>query len=246
MKKMFAKSLLVMALFFLLGALSCSQGGVPQADYDAIKNKLAQAESQLKALQDKAPATITVTAPVGTQPADLTKTIDELKKQIEAYAGQIKTLDSLKTTAENGLKDLNAKYAELQKQIQALTAPPAPFTEEAVEQAIFGLINQERTRAGAPELAWGRNLYNITRQHGKYMYDNSRYEPSSWPFFQEIYWGAGYTSADKLANGALLVWKNFEYRYEHGILSRAFKYGAVGAYKVGEVFYITFMGADVP
>ena len=245
MKRVFIKSLLVLSVIFLLGAFSCAQG-VSQADYDSVKSKLSQAESQLKALQDKVPVTVTVTTPPGTQPADLSKTIEDLKKQIESYAGQIKTLEAQKKTAEDSLKDLNLKYAELQKQYAALTRPPDVITEESVEQAIFALINQERTKNNVPALEWGKNLYNITKQHGKYMYENSRYEPSSWPFFQEIYWGAGYTSADNLANGALLVWQNFQYRYEHGILSKAFKYGGVGAYKSGEVFYITFMAADVP
>ncbi len=268
MNKMVRKGLLVLSIFLLLGVFSCQQAGVSQADYDNLKSKLSQAESQLKALQqagvsqadyDNLKSKLSLTesqlkalqekaagaTATDSLSAELSKTIEGLRKQNELITGQISALEVLKTKAENSLKDLNTKYAELQKLYDALSKPEV-ITEEKVEQAIFALINQERVKAGVPELAWGRNLSNITRTHGKYMYENTRYEPSTWPFFQEIYWAAGYSSTDKLANGTLLVWKNFEYRYEHGILSKAFKYGAVGAYKAGDVFYITFMAADVP
>ena len=177
------------------------------------------------------------------------KNIDDLKKQTDSYAAQITVLEARKKATEASLADLNTKYTALQKQTPIVTTvapPPEEITEDKVEQAIFAIINQDRVKSGIPELQWGRNLYNIVKQHSKYMQELGRYEYSSWPFFQQIYWAAGYSSVDGISRGALLVWKTNQYQYEHGIQSKAFKYGAVGAYKLGDVIFIAFMAADVP
>lgn len=243
MNRILIKVLLAISIVFLLGAFSCGSG-VSQADYDNLKSKLSQTESQLKALQDKlasqtgtATPTITTTQPV-TQSTDLSKTIEDLKKQIAA-------LDTQKTAAEASLKELNTKYTELQKQYDALTKP-AEITAEQVEQAIFKLINQERTSSNVTGLLWGNNLYTITRQNSQHMSETGKYEYSTWGFYQQIFMAASYGSVDGIARGAVQVWKINQYQFEHGILSKAFKYGAVGAYKQGDVVFITFMAADVP
>jgi uncharacterized protein YkwD len=249
MKKSVPLLLLTVSILILFAAASCASG-VSQSDYDALNTKLEQAEAQLKTLQGTSPTTLVVTPPaitVSTTPGDNSaKTIDDLKKQIDSYTAQIAALDSRYKASEANLAALNAKYAALEAANAALSKPPEDITETKVEQAIFAMINQERAAANVPELGWGTNLYSIVRQHGKYMAENGKFEVSSWPFFQQIYWATGYSSVNNLAGAVLTIWKNNEYQFEHGILSKAFKYGAIGAYKYGTVFYITFMAADVP
>jgi hypothetical protein len=243
MNKMLVKGLLLLSVIFLLGASSCG-GGIAQADYDSIKDKLAQAETQIKTLQDKltaAAATTTTTTPTST----VKPTTDTTVYQIQSLQTQITALEAAKKAAETNYNDLNVKYTALQKQYSEATKTSEMSTDQ-VEQAIFTLINKDRTSNNVTALKWGENLSKITKQNGKDMYNNSRYEPSSWPIYQEIHWAAGYSSADRLAEGTLMVWKNFEYKYAHGVLSKAFTYGAVGAYQVGDVFYITFAAADYP
>ena len=241
MNKIFIKGLLVLSIVFLLGAFSCSQG-VSQAEYDSLKSKLSQTESQLKALQDK-PATAPVVS--DNLSAALSKVNEDLKKQNDLYAAQITALDAQKKAADASFQDLNSKYTDLQKQYAAL-ANPGNITEGAVEQAIFALINQERTSNNVTALLWGTNLYSITRQNSQHMSDTGKYEYATWSFFQEIFMAAAYGSVDGIARGAVQVWKINQYQFEHGLISKAFKYGAVGAFKQGDVVFITFMAADVP
>jgi hypothetical protein len=75
---------------------------------------------------------------------------------------------------------------------------------------------------------------------------DGKYEYSEWHYFQQIFWAAGYNSIDNIVQGAMLIWSNNQYQYEHGILSTAFTYIGVGAYQQGEVIYLTLMLSDFP
>jgi len=65
-------------------------------------------------------------------------------------------------------------------------------------------------------------------------------------FYEETFWAINYESVDKIARAAIINWRANEYRFEHGALLNSNKYGAVGAYESGPIFYITFMAAASP
>jgi cell division protein FtsB len=248
MKNIFVRASLLLVIIFISTSVSCSSG-VAQSDYDKLKAQLDQAQAQLKALQGQPTPTLIVTPPaipVSTTSADnSSKTIEDLKKQIDSYAAQIAALNARNSATEANLASLNAKYADLQAQYAALSKPQ-DITEGQIEQTIFALINKERTSSNITALGWGTNLYSIVRQNGNYMVETGKLEYSTWPFYQQLFCAAGYSNVNNLAGAALTIWKNNTYQFEHGILSKAFKYGAVGAVSSGQVYYITFMAADVP
>ena len=68
------------------------------------------------------------------------------------------------------------------------------------------------------------------------------YDPAV--FYQEIYFATGHRTVEAVAQGALTVWKVNTYNFEHGALLPANIYGAVGAYKAGDIIFITFMAAN--
>ena len=136
-------------------------------------------------------------------------------------------------------EELEAKYAEL-------TAPPEVITETKVEQLLFDLINEDRVMHGLTEVEWGKNLFGLAEQNSRRMEELGRYEYSEWAYMQEIFWAVGYSTVEEVANAALTVWRSNQYRYEHGLLSKAIKYCAIGAYKSKNIIYITFMASDFP
>ena len=246
----------VLLAFLVSGAVSCKSGGVSQAEYDSLKNKLNDTESQLKTVQEK----LAVPAGADAQYNNLNNKYTELQAQNNANLNQIKSLqgqaqalqsqnDALakdKQAADAKYNELNAAYTDLQKKYQAAIAPPAPLTVDSVEQAIFQLVNQERTGRSLPPLQWGNVLHGQAQQNSAHMAETGKFEYSEYSYFQQLFMAAAYSNVDALAKGALLIWKNNQYQFEHGILSTAFKYCSVGAYKSGDVFYITFMASDFP
>jgi hypothetical protein len=114
------------------------------------------------------------------------------------------------------------------------------INEEDVEQAVFKLINQERTNNGLDELMWGDNIYKWAIANSRSMATNKRLEYIEYIGWQEIFWATGYGTPDRIAQSALTVWKNRQ-QYERYFLSAGAKYGAVAVYKSGEIFYITYV-----
>jgi len=231
---------------------------VSQQEYDRMSNELSAIQSQLGSLQDELAETETLKA----QNEELNKQYDTLKSESDTlkakYEGlgteyeelnqQYDTLkseyDTLKAEYEDlstEYEELDTEYEELSKQYNAIIEETVEIiNEEDLEQAIFELINQERKDNGIDELLWGKNIYKFAMSNSRDMAIKNRLSYSDYGAYQQVFWATGYDNADSIANAALLIWKN-EQRYEKTFLNTVMVYGAVGVYKSGEIFYVTYI-----
>ena len=243
--------LLVIALF---SVLSCAPA-VSQEEYDRVSNELSAIQGQLASLQGKL-----------AEAESLQAQHEELNRQYEAVKGKFETaqtryeeliteheglseqFDTVKSefeTMQADYEELSADYEELNKQFEELSEDGtaveevAEINEEDVEQAVFKLVNQERTNNGLDELEWGIYLYKSAIAHSRYMATERRFEYPEYGW-QEVFWATGYSTTDEIANAAFAVWKNRRL-YETNFLNKVTKYGAVAVYKSGEIFYITYV-----
>ena len=245
--------LLVMALFTVP---SCASE-VSQQEYDRVSNELSTIQSQLASLQGKLAEAELLQA----QNEELNKQFDTAKSEFEGMQARYEDLnaeheelneqfDTAKSEFEGmqaRYEDLDAEYEELNEQFEELseqydiaTGAGAQIDEEDIEQAVFKLVNQERENNGLDEIAWGDNLYKWATANSRSMATNKRLEYSEYIGWQEVFWATGYGTADRIASAALTVWENRQ-QYERSFLNTGAKYGAVGVYKSGEIFYITYM-----
>jgi uncharacterized protein YkwD len=223
--------LLVLFVITLFSVPSCAPT-VSQQEYDRLNNELSETKGQIAAQQSKlAEAEI-----MQGQYEELNENYEDLKKQHDIKMSEIETIESQ-------YDDLTTEYEALQEQYDVIMEGTAGINTEDVEQAIFALVNQERRDRGIDELVWGKNLYTWSKANSRHMEEKRTYQDSEYVSFQEVFWAAGYSTLDGIANGALLTWRANSYRYEQNIINPAI-YGAVGAYKSGDIIYITYM-ADV-
>jgi uncharacterized protein YkwD len=257
MKKVLkAAGFLSLGIFLIVSAFSCSASGVSQQQYDTLKSQLDDANSQIAALKSQlAEATANLSQydqlnqsyqTLKQQNDANTAQINTLQSQIQTLQSQVDTVNGEKANIQASYNDLQTRYQDLQQKYQELTAPGEPITENAVEQAIFDLVNQERAKHNLPLVSWGKNMYQLAKQNSKEMYEAGKYQYAMWNYFQQLFWAAGYDSVDSIAHGAILIWTNNQYQYEHGMISTAFTYCAIGAYQQGEVIYITLMMSNFP
>ncbi len=254
MKKIALLSALL--IIALLSAPSCAKT-VPQQEYDRLNSELATAQSQLASAQSKlaeAETFKTKYEELNAKYEELNKQNDAAKDETEAMKAQYEQLNKehealnaqyeaikgeLEATKAR-YEQLSAEYDELTNQIENLTAQPAEATAAGVEQALFQLINQERTKKGLAELMLGKDLYKWATGNSHDMAINKKLQYSDYPSFQQIFWATGYKTAESISTAALTIWKNQE-QYDKIFLNAATPYGAVAAYKSGEIFYITFI-----
>ena len=245
--------LLVMALF---SVLSCAPT-VSQEEYDRVSNELSAIQSQLASLQDKLSeaellqfqneelkrqydAAKSERETMQAQYEELSTEYEELNKQIDTVKSEFETMQAEYEELSTEFEELNNEYAELSEQYDILIEGTVEINEEDVEQAVFKLINQERTNNGLDELMWGDNIYKWAIANSRSMATNKRLEYIEYVGWQEIFWATGYGTPDRIAQSALTVWKNRQ-QYERYFLSPGAKYGAVAVYKSGEIFYITYV-----
>ncbi len=229
MKKIIIPSIL------LIIALSCLPSCAPtvsQEEYDRVTNELTAAQNQIASLQgDLAEA------------KKLQATYNELSTNYEAVKSKLEIMQAKHDELSVKYDELSAEYDELSAKYDAVLEGTAGISEEDVEQAIFELINQERQNNGLNELEWSEGLYWWAMEHSQHMATTKRLEYSEHPYWQDIFRAAGYSTLDRIANAALIIWKE-SLQYERNFLNNNAKYGAVAASKSGEIFYIACF-ADV-
>ncbi len=261
--KAMMKSIIVamVTIIIFLGFTNCSPS-ISQEEYDSVQNELSDVRLQVEALQDKLDEAMIIEE----QHAQLNTQYQELEKQYDAQTGEIQTLksdlDELNVSYEElMLQDearideiqamsaeydkLNQEFKELKREYDALVQG-AVFSEEEVNQAIFALVNQERTNNGLAEIEWGVNLYGWAKQNSQAMAEKGEYEYSSWTSYQALLITAGHSTLEGLTNSAFLVWKQRKYEYSRIFLNTIIHYGAVATYRSGDVYYITFMASPSP
>ena len=102
------------------------------------------------------------------------------------------------------------------------------------------LTNQERIDNGLDELEWGKYLYKTATANSRDMATSGQLEYPSRPAGKEIHRAAGYSTTDGMANATLIIWKGTS-NFAANFLIKGARYGAVGVYKSGDIFYITYM-----
>jgi uncharacterized protein YkwD len=253
-------TLSMMSIMVILGMVNCAPS-TPE-DCESVKSELSDTKDQLATLQDRLGEAMKIEA----QYQDLNTQYEELKKQDDARIAEMQTLnaelDELNTKYEQLITgqddalikeiqalqakydELNSKFEELQRQYNIVVQGTAVFNEGDIDQAIFALINQERKNNDVAELVWGVNLYSQAKQNSREMAENGEYQyaygAAAW---QEVFSATRYGTIDQIANGALVTWKNNDYRYRYNIINPQSIYGAVATYKSGEVYYITYLAS---
>lgn len=249
---------LSMLLTIILFSLSNCAPSVSQEEYDSVRSELSVTKDQLATLQEKL-------AEVEEQHQYLNIKYEELQKQHDARIDEIQTIksefDELNTEYEqlkrqddariNEIQAIQVEYDELNKEFEELKTQydiiakgTAVFNEEDIDQAIFELINQERKNNGVDELEWGVIRYKVANKNSREMAEKGEYrysaEGAQW---QEVFIAARYGTVEQIANAALITWKNNDYRYRYNLINPQSIYGAVATYKLGEVYYITYVAS---
>ena len=247
-------ALLAISGLILPAVLSCAgtaEKAITQEEYNALQAQLSDAEAKIAEAKAKVTELEAKQGGTAAEPGEksLQDEIDTLNAKIKELGNTIADSDKKygilaqgKDSLEAQHAELNGKYDELQKTLAALTQPEI-ITEEKIEAEILRLVNQERVKAGVPEFLPGTNLHGQAKQISRDMAASGKIEVNPAVFYAEEFWAAGYDTVNAIARGALLTWQLNQYRMEHGALLASNKYGAVGAYKSGEIFYITLMAA---
>ncbi|MFC1847505.1 CAP domain-containing protein [Chloroflexota bacterium] len=239
-------TLSMLTIIVIFSMASCSPS-VSSEDYESVKSALYNVESQLTEVQEKLAEAELIEA----QYQSLNVSFEELQKQYDARNDEIQKLkteyDELNTKYEQlkGQNDaLDREFEELKRQYDVIIQGNILLNEEEIDQAIFTLINQERMNNGVDELEWGTYLNERCKQNSRKMAETGRLQYDEEPFVtQEVFWATRYGTIDQIAKAALTIWTNNDYRYNYSIINKGHIYGAVGTYKFGDVYYITYLAS---
>lgn len=244
----------IVLVIILLGMVGCASSISPE-EYNQVKNELNDVKLQAAELQNKLDEAETAVA----QYDQLNSQFQELKNQYDAQADEIRDIQSDFTelnadysAATNEIQGLQADYDSLVldynelKQQYDIAVKKYVFSEQEVNQAIFTLVNQERRNSGLDELQWGVNLYGWARQNSISMSETGEFKYTAWLTRQAVLITAGQSTLEELINGIMLVWKQQKHEFTPKFLDPKSPYGAVAAYKLGDVYYITFVAATDP
>ncbi|MFC1933727.1 CAP domain-containing protein [Chloroflexota bacterium] len=246
-------SISILMIIVVFSVTNCSPS-VSSEDYDSVKSELKNVESQLTALQEK----FAEAALIEAQYQSLNISFEELQKQYDARNDEIKKLKTEYDELNTKYSELNTKYEqlkgqndarneeveELKRQYDMIAQGNIVLNEEEIEQAIFTLINQERKNNGVDELEWGTNLYDMCRQNSREMAERGELKYYEGSFlWQELFRATKYGTIDQIASATLTIWTSNDYQYRYGILNERPIYGAVGTYKFGDIYYITYIAS---
>ena len=220
-------TVLVLTIIIILGMANCSPS-VSVEDYDNLKSELQNAENQMATLQEE----LNKAALIEEQYRSLNINYEELQKQYDAINDEIQ---KLKTEYD----ELNTQYEQLMEQADV---PDTVLNEKELEQAIFALINRERTDNDMKELEWGKHLYDKCKFNSREMAEKGQFQyPEETGTTGEVFMATKYNTIDQLADATLTIWTNNEYRYKYQIINKQHPYGAVGAERAGDTYFITYL-----
>jgi len=218
--------------WFVFGAVILSMAlllvgcGISEEAYNAVKAERDAVQAQVTNLQSEASA---IKAEYDSLKADY----DEIKGEFETLQAEHEEL-----SAEND--ELKKQNEELSQQLGIPVEETGEIIEADVEQAVFELANQERIDNGLEALEWGKYLYKTAIANSRDMATSGQLEYPSRAAGKEIHRAAGYSTTDGMANATLIIWKGTS-NFAANFLIKGARYGAVGVYKSGDIFYITYM-----
>jgi len=200
--------------------------GISEEAYNAVKAERDAVQAQVTNLQSEASA--------------IQAEYDGLKADYDEITGEFETLQAEHEELSAEYDELNAQYEELSEQLGIPVEGTAEIIEADVEQALFELANQERIDNGLEALEWGKYLYKTATANSRDMATSGQLEYPSRAAGKEIHRAAGYSTTDGMANATLIIWKGTS-NFAANFLIKGARYGAVGVYKSGDIFYITYM-----
>lgn len=257
MKIMKLLSIVIVGVLIIGFAASCGQNDL-QEQIDILKTQLADANSQVADLQQKLFESQTLESQYETlegEYADLQADNDVNLEQIDTLGATIEQLDMQvnQLTGTNAaqvaeIAELQTEYDSLKAQYDLLLGLEAGISVDTIEQALFDLINQERISHGLNALQPGGNLSDWALINSQAMAVSKEFEyyDNTWVPFQRVFIAAGYSSLDRLVNGAMITWQSHALFYQENVLSEDAIYGAVRAVQSGNIYYITFMASNYP
>jgi len=220
------KWLMFGVMFLLISLLLVGCGGISEEAYNAVKSERDAVQAQVTNLQSEASA-------MQAEYDGLQADYDEVKSEFETLQAEHEEL-----SAEND--ELKVRNEELSEQLGILVEETGEIIEADVEQAVFELANQERVDNGLEALEWGKYLYKTAIANSRDMAESGQLEYPSRAAGKEIHRAAGYSTADGMANATLIIWRGTSH-FDVNFLVKGARYGAVGVYKSGDIFYITYM-----
>lgn len=214
--------------------------GIPQEDYNAVVDERDTAQAEVASLQSKLSKMQSDLSTAESNLAEAQSQIESLESDLdEATRAKYEELESEYSELNTKYNELKADYDELSVKYNTLIEGTAGISEKDVEQAIFEVINQDRQNNGLNELEWTDSIYWWAKEHSDYMAARKRLELSDYSYWQDIFRAAGYSTVDRIANAALIIWKESP-TYETNFLDGDANYGVVAVSKSGEIFYITY------
>jgi len=248
----------VLLFSIILISISCVSG-VSQEEHQRVKDELNAVQGELAALQIKlteAVATLSLYEELNDRNATLESEFDAIQTRYEELGAKYDELyikyDTIQSEYEakksqyealqSKYEELSTEYEELSKRYEAVTDGVEAIVEEDIEQALLELINEDRVENGIDILLWKDSLHKLAKDNSIDMatYKDLRYPESSYEW-REVYWATGYNSAAEIAEATYLIWKNRDI-YAKYFLWDYLEFGAVGVYKSGRIFYITYIG----
>lgn len=236
----------ILLIIALLAMPSCAKT-VPQQEYDRLNQEYDTLNSELSAVQKQLVSRSTEYEVVQAQYIDLNsqyKAIQaqnkDLNSQYEAIQAKYNDLNSQYKAIQADYKDLDTQYVSVRDKYNGLIKGVAGINESDVEQALFKLINRDRTNNKLNEFMWGDNLYGWAIANSRNMAKNQHYQYSDYGSYEQVYWAAGYGTADSIANDTLNIWRN-SLQYDKIFLNQILTYATVAVYKSGGILYITFI-----
>lgn len=246
--------LTILFTIILLGVSSCAPS-VSQEDIDKLKGGLSATQSELQVKMAEAEKLKTEKEALQNQYDGIKSELESMQEQFDSAKSEKdesqtieETLQKQLNVAESKYNTLNADYGKLNLEYQDLKAkydaiagaPMMTINEQDVEQQIFQLVNEERINNGLNELEWGVNLYKTVQANSKNMAAKQELVYADYGAFQELFRAAGYDAVEKLSEAAMTIWKTGN-QYDRKFLNSGTLYGAVGVYKSGEIYYITYI-----
>jgi uncharacterized protein YkwD len=244
---------LILLIIVLLAFPSCAKT-VPQQEYDKLKTELNAIQKQLETKSAENDVIQAQFKDLNNKYSELNDKYGDLNNQYQATEAKYKDLNGQYEAAQAQYKELNGKYEAIQAQYKKLNADytsiidyykgvtqrTSGINETDLEQALFKLINQERVNNHLAPFMWGELLYGWAKINSHDMSINQRYQYSNYGSYEQVYWAAGYGTAESIASATLNIWKN-SFLYEKIFLNPILTYATVAVYKSGEILYITYI-----
>jgi len=256
--------MLLLGIVIVLASVSCS-GGISQDEYDSVMKNLVEAQDEIASLETEL-AAVKAVETEGVESSlkyqDLLKDYNTAVDELESAEGEYIALNAehenlksehqtLQSQNESNLNQINLLQTEntqLRVQVNELTPPFPEIAPVDLEQALFDRINEARIDAGLDALQRGKNLVNWSRSNSQAMSvaKQTIIYIDNWVPYQLHFIAGGYNTLDAIVNAIMIIWPSHALSYQNNVLADDAIYGAVGAVKMGEIYYITFMANNFP